>query len=201
MAEMEKVTNEDTINITIDETKENKGLKEYQKLLKLEEGRKQFNKAKKMVKLGLFKQDRDDNFDISKVKKVYTTLKYKGAYILYKSKSGNDFYFIKELSESDTKRAFAYDIIEIETVTDEEYILICEASKYEKNRLLSFSFPFVGIMFIATLIVAVVYLVIMVIDGIEIQSLISFFLTFLPSVGSLAALTVISFIMNKKFNE
>lgn len=135
-------------------------MKEYEKLLQAEDARKNYQKAVTMVKLGLFNQGEETEFDFSNLELLNLPKKYKGIYDLYENQSTGDLTFVCPLVENNvddneyekTLKPYAFDVIRIENVTDAEYAEIIKASVHERTGFLSFALVF----FYITLILATI---------------------------------------------
>ncbi len=116
-------------------------MKEFEKLLQQEENRKNKEKALLMIKLGLFEQKREKTFDFDNKELITNGAKYRGLYDLYEDQTTGDLYYVYPLTEDDKeegsspKTPYEYDIIAVETVTDEEFNKIRKAGAHEKTTL------------------------------------------------------------------
>lgn len=122
----EKVEIEE-VELTKSTTKEKK---EYEKILIRERNRELNAKAQNLVKMGCFNQTEEVNVDFSKLEKCAYEKPFKKLYELYKDTDDNLFY-IAPKTEGDSQVPYAYDVIAIESVTDEEYKAVYKASRFE----------------------------------------------------------------------
>lgn len=128
---------------------------EYEKLLITEENRKQFNKATTMVKFGLFSQSEEPDFSFENLELLTLAKKFKGLYDLYENQITGELIFVNPLVENNAGdsefeqklKPYAYDVIRIENVTDDEYSQILVAGAHEKSITID-SFYIVQIVFI-----------------------------------------------------
>lgn len=136
-----------------------KAKKEFEKILIRQRNRELNTKAQNLVKMGCFDQSEEVNVDFSKLEKCTYEKPYKQVYELYKDKDDNLFY-IAPKTEGDSKVAYAYDVVAIENVSDEEYSKIYKASRFEgigfAKGLYITSIVFWGIM-IAILALVLIY--------------------------------------------
>lgn len=145
---MEKLDNElqnETENLITEEKIEDKKepvLKEYQKLLLEDMKRKETVKALDEVKLGLFEQKTETEFDFSNYNSVQYGKKYKGLYTLYQNKETFELAFVCPLIENnkgdDNERTdlkpYAYDVLYLDYLDEEAYELVKKAAIHEKSR-------------------------------------------------------------------
>lgn len=115
--------------IEITESK-SKVKKEFEKILIRERNRKLNMKAQNLIKLGCFDQHDEKTVDFSRLDKITYDKPYKKLYDLYMDKEGNLFYIFGK-TEGESSKPYAYDVIAIETVTDEEYKELYKANTYE----------------------------------------------------------------------
>ena len=107
--------------------KEVKKLKEYEKLLILERNRKDFEKAKSLIKFGCFEQKNETTIDFSKLELIDTPKKYRGLYQLYRDLETMQLLFVCPLVENNKGdiderkdlKPYAYDVIYIENMDNE----------------------------------------------------------------------------------
>lgn len=104
--------------------------KEYEKILLRERNRKLNIRAQNLIKLGCFDQYEKTSLDFSKLEKCAYEKPYKKIYELYKDENDNLFYVYGKV-EGESNKPYAYDIIAIETVTDEEYNELYKAHSFE----------------------------------------------------------------------
>lgn len=111
-------------------------MKEYEKLLQQEENRLNNEKAKTLVKLGLFLQETVQTIDFSTMEEITLGKKYKGVYSLYETHEG-ELVYIRALTETDSpKEAYSYDVIRVESVPDDELQEVYNAGIQEKGGFL-----------------------------------------------------------------
>ena len=120
--------------------------KEYEKILIREQNRQKNVKAQNLVKLGCFEQKEEKKIDFSVLDKItYEKLYQKvydlyedsninklmyGNYYLYEDRDGNMLYIYAK-TEGEDARPYAYDVIYIETVSDEDYKKLYRAASFE----------------------------------------------------------------------
>ena len=129
--ELEPVEVENTVN------KEEKQLKEYEKLLLAENNRELREKAETLVNIGCFNQVQIPVIDFNDYEHINYGNKYKGIYNLYQNKNTNELVFICPLVENNkgdvdedrSMKPYAYDCIVTEAMDDETYEAVCHAAK------------------------------------------------------------------------
>lgn len=113
-------------------------LKEYQKLLLAERDRKDYEKAKSLVKIGCFNQVQETTVDYNDYESIPLGKKYKGLYLLFRKKGTNQLVFICPLVEdnkgdSEAERKdlapYAYDVIYTDQMDEETYQMVLKAAK------------------------------------------------------------------------
>ena len=109
-------------------------LKEYEKLLLEERNRKDFERAKNLVKAGCFDQKAEKTLDFSKLEKVETKKQYKGLYDLYRNIETMQLMLVCPLVEKgdDDKKEmkpYGYDVIYIELMDNETYDMVMKAAR------------------------------------------------------------------------
>ena len=115
---------------------EEKGLKEYEKLLIAEADRKLREKAETLVNIGCFDQKQETVIDFNEYDHISYGTKYKGRYSLYQKKGAMDLVFICPLVENNkgaddenkSMKPYAYDCIYIETMDDETFAAVVHAA-------------------------------------------------------------------------
>lgn len=108
--------------------------KEFEKIIKKERNRQLCLKAEKLIKMGCFEQYDRNTIDFSKLEKITYDKLYKKVYDLYMDEAGNLFYIYPK-TEGESESPYAYDVIAVETLTDEEYKQLYQASSYEGAKL------------------------------------------------------------------
>ena len=118
--------------------KEVKELKEYEKLLKVEENRKYIEKANTLIEFGCFEQREVTEFPFNEYDFV-DGKKYKGKYNLYKNKNSEELVYVcplvEENEEGKTVKPYGYDCIDIETMDYETYLKVVKAGKNNVSTL------------------------------------------------------------------
>lgn len=104
--------------------------KEYEKILIREQNRQKNVKAQNLVKLGCFEQKEEKKIDFSVLDKITYEKLYQKVYDLYEDRDGNMLYIYAK-TEGEDARPYAYDVIYIETVSDEEYKKLYRAASFE----------------------------------------------------------------------
>lgn len=128
--------------------KEVKKLKEYEKLLILERNRKDFEKAKSLIKFGCFEQKNETTIDFSKLELIDTPKKYRGLYQLYRNLETMQLLFVCPLVENNKGdvderkdlKPYAYDVIYIENMDNETYQMVCKAATNNLRTTLSVAY-------------------------------------------------------------
>lgn len=136
-------------------------MKEYEKILELDNKLELNKKAITLVKLGCFEQKDVAGFD----PKDYTDLTvegklYKGLYSLYQNADGDLIYANPEIEADENGEvhgeASSYDVLFIETMTEENFIKI-STSKTAKSGLLGFKILYWLFLFVAVLSVVLTF--------------------------------------------
>lgn len=118
-------------------------LKEYEKLLLAERNRRDHEKAIRLIKYGCFEQKTEPTVDYNELELI-PTKKYKGIYTLYRHNDTMQLMFVCPLVEDNkgdtTERKdlkpYAYDIIYIEAMDNETYLMVSKAARNNiKNAL------------------------------------------------------------------
>ena len=109
-------------------------LKEYEKLLLEERNRKDFERAKNLIKCGCFEQKAEKKLDFAKLEKVETAKQYKGLYDLYRDIDTMQLLFVCPLVEKgdDEKKnmtPYGYDVLYVELMDNETYDMVMHAAK------------------------------------------------------------------------
>ncbi len=108
-------------------------LKEYEKLLLEERNRKDFERAKNLVKAGCFEQKAEKKLDFSKLEKAETKKQYKGLYDLYRDTETMQLMFVCPLVEKSEEKKdvapYGYDVIYIELMDNETYDMVMRAAR------------------------------------------------------------------------
>ena len=112
-------------------------LKEYKKLLLIENNRQSYEKAVNLVKFGCFEQKEETEIDFNNFMKIETPKKFKGLYDLYQNLETMELVFICPLVEVDKAdlenkkeaKPYAYDCIITEAVDEETYQMVCKSAK------------------------------------------------------------------------
>ncbi len=197
MAEMENHVLEEDTNLVLDTT-EGVKMKEYEKLLDNDANRKLNVKAEKMVKLGLFEQLEETAIDFSKLRKVTYKKLYKRAFNLYIAEDGQLVY-IHEKTESESGRAYAYDILAIEKVTDEEYNQILKASVHEKEQLIKVGYWTSMVLLILSTLLTVALIVYYLIAGLDLASTLALQSQVVIALGTFYGIATIETIAYRNF--
>ena len=112
-------------------------LKEYEKLLLEERNRKDFEKAKNLIKAGCFNQKAEKSLDFSKLEKLETKKQYKGLYDLYRNIETMQLMLVcplvednkNDADENKNMKPYGYDVIYIEIMDNETYDMVMHAAK------------------------------------------------------------------------
>ncbi len=194
--------------------------KEFEKLLKLEADRKNYDKAATLVEFGCFQQKevtpQDINFQV--LEKGSYEKKFKNSYDLYKNIETGELLFILPLVENNqgdekedkSMKPYAYDVLFVENVSEEQYkeVLIAGRNnlKVSSKKLLTLSY----VLAIANAVLAVVVYFAVVIYQTTVsstslgQSLLLAFMYAGPLIAGVAIstpLVCIANIQQKKFAE
>ncbi|MGM9971278.1 MAG: hypothetical protein ACI35W_02580 [Anaeroplasmataceae bacterium] len=109
--------------------------KEYEKIIKKEKNRQLNMRAQNLIKMGCFDQYERTSVDFSKLEKITYDKLYKKVYDLYQDEQGNLFYIYAK-TEGESNKPYAFDIIAIETLNDDEYKQLYKASSYEGAKFI-----------------------------------------------------------------
>ncbi|MCM1131591.1 MAG: hypothetical protein NC310_08655 [Roseburia sp.] len=134
-------------------------MKEYEKLLFEDTKRKETLKAITEIKLGLFEQKEEENFDFSLYTKITYDKKYKGLYDLYQNNETLELVMVCPLLENNKNdynerkdlTPYAYDCIYLEYLDEEAYALVKQAAVHEKSR-------FIDVLYYAAIVLYFIYL-------------------------------------------
>lgn len=119
-------------------------MKEFEKLLFEDTKRKENEKAITEIKLGLFEQKQESEFDFSNYTLMTYNKKYKGLYDLYQHNETMELVYVCPLvennkgSEDERKdmKPYAYDVLYLEYLDSESYDVVKKAHVHEKSRLI-----------------------------------------------------------------
>jgi hypothetical protein len=122
--------------------------KEYEKLLKLEEDRKNFEAASNLVKFGCFEQKEvlPQDLNFAKLEKSSYEKKYNASYDLYKDLETGQLLFILPLVENNqgdsnedkSMKPYAYDVLFVEQMSEETYEKVLKAGRNNLNSFAKF---------------------------------------------------------------
>lgn len=165
MAETLKKEEDDelvSLNITNSEAIEesvNAEPKEYQKLLFADEARLKVVKAKKLIAMGLFYQNKlkPEEINFNQLKKLEYAKKYKD-HILYERVSDGTLFYILPLTEESktgSKTIYAYDVVELDNVDEATYEKLVNAHSHEGNKILSTVYVCAWVFTVLTLIATI----------------------------------------------
>lgn len=120
-------------------------MKEFEKLLFEEVKRTESEKANLEVKLGLFEQKEESTFDFTAYTKITYGKKLKGLYDLYRNNETNELVFVCPLVENNKgdvderldMEPYAYDVLYLEYLNNEDYEAVKKASVHEKGGLVN----------------------------------------------------------------
>lgn len=123
-------------------------LKEYEKLLIAERDRKDYEKAKDLLSFGCFDQNQESTIDFNELEAVEMPRKYKGLYSLYRNKETLQLFFICPLVEDNKGdenertdlKPYAYDVIALEEMDNETYLMVCKAAKNNLKSSVRFAY-------------------------------------------------------------
>lgn len=119
-------------------------MKEYEKLLQENENRKNMQKALNLVKLGLFNQEEQAEFDFTNKELITYGKKYKGVYDLYEDQTNGDLIFVYPLVENNKSdesfeidlKPYAFNVITLESMNNEEYLDVLKADSALKGGII-----------------------------------------------------------------
>jgi hypothetical protein len=155
------ITNEEAISESVNEKP-----KEYQKLLFADEARLKVVKARKLISMGLFYQNKlkPEEINFNELKKLEYAKKYKDHTLYEKVSDGTLFYILPLVEESKDgdKTTYAYDVVELDNVDEETYQKLVNAHSHEGNALLTSTYVCAwvfSILAVISLIYSVFYLV------------------------------------------
>ncbi len=165
MAETLKKEEDDelvSLNITNSEAIEesvNAEPKEYQKLLFADEARLKVVKAKKLIAMGLFYQNKlkPEEINFNQLKKLEYAKKYKDHVLYERVSDGTLFYILPLTEESKTgsKTIYAYDVVELDNVDEATYEKLVNAHSHEGNKILSTVYVCAWVFTVLTLIATI----------------------------------------------
>lgn len=165
MAETLKKEEDDelvSLNITNSEAIEesvNAEPKEYQKLLFADEARLKVVKAKKLIAMGLFYQNKlkPEEINFNQLKKLEYAKKYKDHVLYERVSDGTLFYILPLTEESKTgsKTIYAYDVVELDNVDEATYEKLVNAHSHEGNKILSTVYACAWVFTVLTLIATI----------------------------------------------
>ena len=120
-------------------------MKEYEKLLLAERNRKELEVATNLIKFGCFEQKQETTVDFTTLEKIPAKKKYKGLYDLYRNTATDELLFICPLVENNKGDAeentdmkpYGYDVIYLESMSDDVYKKVCKAAKNNLTNLVS----------------------------------------------------------------
>lgn len=190
----EKVELEE-VELTESKTSEKK---EYEKILIRERNRKLNVKAQNLIKLGCFNQTEEVKVDFSKLEKCTYEKPFKKFYELYKNEEDNLFYIYGK-TEGENLVPYAYDVIAVESVTDEEYKALYNASKFEGLGWIKVvniaSFVILGLL----AIILIINVISNIVDGASFIDLLTNLFTPFTYIAGLACIIAILNITLKKY--
>lgn len=202
------ITNEEQIEESV-----NTEPKEYQKLLFADEARLKVVKAKKLIQMGLFYQNKlkPEEINFNQLKKLEYAKKYKD-HILYERVSDKTLFYILPLTEESktgNKTIYAYDVVELDNVDDETYEKLVNAHSHEGNTILSTLYVCAWGFTILTLIATIFSIFYLVTgeassSGSTVNFFVALFYYNSQNLGLLAtsiALLVISFLLKKNHDN
>ena len=185
--EMEEIVIEDS---------NNKSKKEYEKILKRESNRQKNIKAENLVKLGCFEQKEEKNIDFSVLDIITYDKPFQKLYDLYEDRDGNLLYIYAKTEGEDAK-PYAYDVIYLETVSDEDYKKLFKAHSYEGAKFIKGLYITTFILWVLSIVVTLSIIVYYMASGdygfIDILTNSVSYLFFISIVTALLAITNVSY--------
>jgi hypothetical protein len=142
-------------------------LKEYQKLLLLENDRKDSEKARSLIKFGCFEQKEEETLDFSCLELVSGAKAYKGAYHLYRNVNTYELLYVLPLVEDNKGdvdertdlKPYAYDVIYLEQMDAETYKMVSQAAKRNLPTFVSRLYITVWVLYLLNIILALIYII------------------------------------------
>ncbi len=145
-------------------------MKEYEKMLLEAEHRKLMEKAVTMVKLGLFSVEDEaspDSIDFTNLEEITVGKLYKGVFHLYEDQRNGDLFFINPLVEDNKGdnenykdvKPYAYQVVTIDNVTDEEYEELLSANQVNKTGIIGFLYKTQIVFLVISLIAMCIYFI------------------------------------------
>ena len=147
-------------------------MKEFEKLLQDAKYRAINEKALNMVRLGLFEEKEIKVSDMSfeKLEEITVSKPYKRVFHLYKNVETDELLYVNPLTlvgETDAvgndvageAKPYAYQVLLIENVTEEQYQEVLKASQTERSSLIDVAYKAQFVILCISLIVAVIYMV------------------------------------------
>ena len=172
--------------------------KEYEKILQREKNRELNMKAQNLVKLGCFDQKEETNVDFSRLDKITYDKLYRKIYDLYIDKEGNMFYIFGKI-EGDNSKPYAYDVIAIENVSDEDYKAVYRAHKYEGAGMVFGMYVASFIIWILSIVIALSIALYYVIQGAGVINTLINCISFLFFIAILTCCLAITSITYRKY--
>jgi hypothetical protein len=170
--------------------------KEYEKILIREENRQKNVKAQNLVKLGCFDQKEEKSVDFSKLDKITYEKPFQKIYDLYEDREGNLLYIYGKTEGEDTK-PYAYDVIYVETVSDEDYKKVYKAQSFEGAGLIKGLYITTFILWIVSIVITLCIVIYYMFSGdygfIDILTNSVSYLFFIAIITALLAITNVSY--------
>ena len=170
--------------------------KEYEKILIREQNRQKNVKAQNLVKLGCFEQKEEKSIDFSVLDKITYEKPFQKVYDLYEDRDGNMMYIFAK-TEGESAKPYAYDVIYIETLSDEDYKKIYKASTFEGAGLAKGLYITTFVMWIVSIIITLSIIVYYLASGdydfIDVLINSISYLFFIAIITSLLAITDVSY--------
>lgn len=137
-------------------------LKEYEKLLLDERDRKDVEKAKNLVSFGCFSQETKTEVNFNELEQIKMSKKYKGRFDLYRNKETLELLFVCPLVEDNKGdedertdlKPYAYDVIAIEQMDNEAYVMVCKSAKNNLKSSVRLAYKFAIVFYIINIAVA-----------------------------------------------
>jgi hypothetical protein len=138
-------------------------LKEYQKLLLIENNRKDYVKARNLIKFGCFEQKEVETVDFSCLELVEGAKAYKGVYNLYRNVETYELLYILPLVEDNKGdedervdlKPYAYDVLYLEHMDAETYKMVLKAAKRNLPTLVSRLYVASWVLYIINALIAI----------------------------------------------
>lgn len=183
------------VEITESKTKQKK---EFEKIIQREKNRELNMKAQNLVKLGCFEQKEETTVDFSLLDKITYEKQFKKIYDLYINRDG-DLFYICGKTEGDSDKPYAYDVIAIETVSDEEYKSVYRAHTFEGAGYIKGFYIGAFVLWVLSIIISLSIFIYYIAIGSEVINTLISCISFLFSIGILTCCLAITSVSYRKY--